>query len=471
MSNLNRRTFIKVTGSGLALSSLNPFEALAEKNPLKKSDLNLETLKFDVAVVGAGAAGVPAAISAAREGAKVVLIEEDFQPGGAPVDMFVTFMCGEPRVSIYNEMIQELNSRHSLNGKPVSDFGKYGKNGNKHWWMPSSFQIVIGNLIAREKNITLMCGASVFDTIVQHKGNRNIVKGVRIIRNGKFQNIEAKVTIDATGTGLVAAQAGCDFMYGREAKSDYNESVGLEKGDRKPQPCTLMYITQRLRKDAEIPFDKMQKTDFLENNFRWISIKDDKEATAKRDAGTFLRWGATVPCSDTLDTVAVSQSHKQALSMVEPEIFALQEAGFSVFLAPKIGIRECRRIKGEYIMKYDDIANGIMPFDKIAEARYPIDVWGMENLPIHLKPVPPYGIPYRSLLPIDMEGLLLAGRIISGTHLAASSYRVQSICSAIGEAAGVAAAMTAMQNTQVRDIDILRLQNRLDEKGMFDAFR
>ena len=83
--------------------------------------------------------------------------------------------------------------------------------------------------------------------------------------------------------------------------------------------------------------------------------------------------------------------------------------------------------------------------------------------------VKPYGIPYRALVPLNTEGLLTAGRIISGTRLAHSSYRVQPICSSIGEAAGTAAAMASLNKTSVRNIDVRKLQSELEGYGLFDA--
>jgi len=473
MKTINRRSFLKIAGTGAAISMLNPMELLASTStiqPTKKS--SFETLRYDVAVVGAGAAGIPAAIAAARAGARVILIEEDWAPGGAPVDMYVTFVCGDPRVGIFNEVIQELNAKYSISGKPVSNFGKYGWTGNYHFWLPSSFQTVLYNKIAAEKNITLLCGATVVDTIVGSKGNRNIVKGVRIIRsNNMLQDIEAAITIDATGTGLVAAQAECEFMYGREAKSDFNESVGIEIGDKQPQHCTMMYITQRLRKNAELPFGVIPHADFLEADYRWISKKDKIEDINKRDAGIYLRWGSSIKCPNTLDPIEIAKCQQKLMAKLEPEFNALHDAGFAVYVAPKLGVRECRRIIGETVIRYDDIAQGVMPDDKIADARYSIDSWGLKDLPVHLKQVPPYGIPYRAVIPQNTEGLLLAGRIISGTHIAASSYRVQPICAAIGQAVGVAAAMVAKNKTQVRDIEIKELQNELDRQGMFDVYK
>jgi len=82
----------------------------------------------DVLVVGAGASGIPAAIAAARQGARVILVEEDFVPGGAPVDMFVAMLCGGPRVGIYRQMAERLNAGHDLSGRPTPDFNVGLKN-------------------------------------------------------------------------------------------------------------------------------------------------------------------------------------------------------------------------------------------------------------------------------------------------------------------------------------------------------
>ncbi len=469
----SRRRFIKALGLG-TIASCVPAQLLhAERMSSPEiPDLRrtrLPSLGCDVIVVGAGPSGIPAAMAAARMGAKVILLEEDMIIGGATTDMYVTYMCGAPRTGVYLDVVQELNRNHSLGGKPSGTLGEWAWDGKNHWWLPSSYSQVWNDMVGRYDNLQVMCGASVVDVAVKSKGSRNVVKGVYVSRGGKLQFIGAPVTIDATGTGLVSMKAGCEYYYGSDSKSDFNESIGMEKSDGRVQPCTQMFISQRIKRDARFPRGVFN-TGVLDNDDKLWATQQSDEYFESKDSGVFLHWGATVECKDTTDPVEVAVAQAKALEKLKPQLKALHKAGYATHLAPKIGVRESRRVRGEYVITVDDILNGVMPDDIVADAWYSLDPWGIKLDEKMRNSVGPYGIPYRALIPYSTEGLLTAGRIISGTRLAMSSYRVQPICGTIGEAAGTAAAMASMSKTGVRDIDVRQLQRTLDSFGLFDWY-
>ncbi len=462
--NINRRTFAKTAVLG-SMGNLALFNANAQTSQIKNE--TLPALSTDVIVVGAGASGVPAAIAAARGGAKVILLEEDMFPGGAAVDMYVALLCGGPRVGIYREMAEALNAKHEISGKPIEDFDAGNKGGCNYWYLPSSYIRVLLNMIAKEKNIRLMCGASVVNTIVDD--NRH-VKGVSIQhKGGNTQTINAPITIDATGTGFVAELAGCDTMYGRDGRHTFNEPFGPDTPDTTTQRCTWMYISQRLRPDAIFPRDKIKGGGMVENNLNhwvgglWQGKEDNYMA---RNAGIYLHWGASVLCEDTRDPIELAQTQLKAMQIMEPDIAALQEAGYIVHLAPKLGVREVRRVVGDYILTVKDLKSGILPQDTIALTEGGIDVHQTPPLTTEQVIIPLAGIPYRCLLPKDTEGLLIAGKSFSCTSYALGACRVQPVVASIGQAAGTAAAMAVQNKIGVKNIDIDKLQQTLKTDGI-----
>ena len=137
--------------------------------------------------------------------------------------------------------------------------------------------------------------------------------------------------------------------------------------------------------------------------------------------------------------------------------------------ASYIGIRESRHIKGEYRLTAEDLLSAKVPEDSILIAANSVDVHGRfgpksnEYTPINGSY---YGVPYRSLIPLGIDGLLLAGRCISADSTAAGAIRVMPPCMAMGQAAGTAAAMAAKQNIPVRDVEISLLQEQLKNNGV-----
>ncbi len=424
---------------------------------------------YDVIVVGAGAAGIPAAIAAARQGARVLLLEEDLLAGGAPVDNYVTLLCGGPKVGIFMDICRRLNARHDLSGRPQDPFPTTDKAGAEvSWYLPSAYVQVLYEMMAETPNLTLCCGARVSGVVVKSDGARERVRGVVV--DGSAGNSRrcyaAPVTIDATGTGAVAAMAGCRCAYGRDARSDYGEALAPEQADATVQPCTWMYISQRVRSDAVPPRRELLAGGLVEPNIGWVQAGD--ESVARRGTGIYLNWGVTVTCEDTRDDQAVARAQRDALRRLEPIQALHQEAGYAVHLAPRIGVREVRRVLGEYVVTANDLKAGTVFEDTIAYNEFMLDVWG-SGLDEKQRRLPRGFIPYRALVPLATEGLLIAGKAISGSHLAMGSYRVQPIVASIGTAAGIAAAMAARLQTGVRNIAVDDLQRRLQALGVIET--
>lgn len=473
---MERRNFLKGTFMAAAAGAAGFAVPRAKGEELKTVPAQAflkDSLKADVLVVGAGSGGWPAALAAARAGAKVILIEDDAVPGGQPVDMYVSSPCGGPRLGIYRELLDRLNKDHNISLSPAVIEGK-----RDGWYMPTSYVEVIMDMLGEQKdNLQLICGARAVGVLVT-EGSRNRIRGVEIERlSGQRQIIEAAVTIDASGDGVVAAMAGCETMYGREARSVTGEPFGPEVADNKVQNCTWMFITQQLRKGPMMDFTKIRYFP-NESGYGWLKKKSDADAIRKgidletagqRNAGTYLHWGSAVTCKDTRDPVELAAAQMKAFTLISEDLKTYAANGYAVWLAPKLGVRETRRVRGEHIITYNDLKSGKLPDDVVALSTYGVDAWGEKGIKEEDKHLPLSGIPYRALIPRNSEGLLVACKSISGTHIAASSYRVQPVLGSIGQAAGTAAALAAQKQTGVRDLSIKELQQKLREAGLFNV--
>ena len=399
--------------------------------------------EYDVVVVGAGVGGITAAVAAAREGAKVLLVEEDLVPGGALTDYYVAMLCGKPTQGILQEILDICIKKYRL------------QNGLS-WFPPAAWNAAIEEIIEAEPNLEVMYGAKLVDVAAANGSIRSITVNceslMRVIRGRYF--------VEATGTGLFGELAGCEIMYGRDSRSDFGEEYAPIERDEKIQEVTWMYISQKLPGYSHFDMSKLEhaKLGVLQQNGPWFHAAPE-QAVAAGD-GIYLHWGCRVRCDDTRDSVAVADAQRRALKAMETDHATLREAGYIIYLAPKLGLREIRRIKGQYVMRCGDLIENIFPDDTVAVGKYALDLWGEDNVASH-KPWNGYGIPYRSLVPLRVDNLLLSGRVISGSHIAMSSYRVMPIIGNIGQASGVAAALCAAAGVAPAELEARKVREVL----------
>jgi hypothetical protein len=246
-------------------------------------------------------------------------------------------------------------------------------------------------------------------------------------------------------------------MYGAETHDVFDEPHAPASGHEAVQQCTLMFISQRLGGD---PFDFKAHglRSGVDPEFGWLDR--DYDVGLRRSCGVYLTWGGTVQCADTREPTALAAAHAAALAKLRPEIEDLHANRHLVHLAPKIGVREVRRIVGEETLTEPWLRAGTMPEDTVAIGNWFLDKWGGEVAEAD-RHVPPYGIPLRALLPRGTRSLAMACKAISISHLAFSSWRVQPTVASAGQAVGVAAALAAQRGCELRDLPFAAIWDHL----------
>ena len=453
-----RRSFLKSTPMVAASVAASTTVSASDKSEKKSWRDKYASIKSaDVIVVGAGPAGVPAAISAARNGSKVILLEEDALPGGAPVDMFVSFPCGGPQnIGIFGEIKRKAKEQFDISGGKIHAL----------WFFPSTWAFVLSEMIASEKNITFISNAPVCGVI--KKGKR--IAGVEY-RNGEDKLCFARgnVVIDATGNGILSELAGAETMFGRDVKTKFNEEYAVEKPDGKVQPCTMMAVVQRFKKVENCQIEKLLKNPFFKKRLiahSGVGFAKNVSDDILKNVDQYLMWVGARSC-DTRDNNELALAQQKIINEFAPQIIRdLWKEGFTLHVAPKIGVRECRRVVGDKVITMHDILNENFPEDVVSWGKYRIDVWG-RKLPKEIAHRSlTFGIPFGSTVVKGFDNLMMAGKHISGSSIAMSAYRVQPIVACMGEAVGCAAAMASQKNVSPRQLNIKELQQKLAKQGV-----
>ena len=420
----------------------------------------------DVAVAGGGPSGVAAAITAARKGLSVVLIERYGFFGGLATAGSVGTVCGlylhhPDRVEyIIEGFAKEL--AEALVGRGGA-FGPFMRQGfTALLYNPWHLKRLLDEWIGREKKITPMLHSYVADVV--RKADR--IESLLVASPEGLYAVSAKIYIDATGDASVAMAAG----------------VTTEKGDSRGVVMnpTMMFTVQGLdliayqQKGMALLNDKIREAIATKSYpltvGQGLVIPTFRQGEAMIKLSSLARDGRALDGSLVSDlTYAELKGRDDAevtMEFLKKEIPGFENA-FLSDTAVQVGIRETRRIVGKYVLTEADVLAGRKFPDTICLSSWPLERWedGREPEMVLLPEGHYYGVPYRSLLPAGTQNLLVTGRAISMDHGALASARVMGVCMAEGQAAGAACACAAGSGIGPSEIDIERLQSELKKDG------
>ena len=462
---------------------------------------------YDVVVCGGGTSGVCAAIAAAREGAKTLLIERSFSVGGMltignggitkftehckDVDKYknevLDALASDPkRVQVVGGIAEEFVSRMIKEGTALGTHGEAGS-------------YVFTDRIEAQWTLMQMleeAGAEVlYDTrVCMITKDDDAVTGVVVNNKEGFLQITASCVIDATGDADVANLAGAPCHIGA-TKADVEEGSAVRVGQM--QHVGTMYRVRGVDFEKLFNFLEANPERYFQHEFGVMSLENARESYNNGEMCVFRVLVDTcdygripvqvynLPAKDeaillgayngvhNIDGLncrdlskAQFQLHERTRIMNE---YLKQIPGLdniTNLYIPDVGVRETRHIEGEYSLTAVDVLSGKDFEDSIGCGGHPIDIHPLppeiENMDFnHWR----FHIPYRIMVPQKIDNLLVAGRCVSGSRVAVGAIRPTAQCMVMGEAAGTAAALAVKNKVKCRDVDIDELRNTLAQNG------
>ncbi|MBQ7393835.1 MAG: FAD-dependent oxidoreductase [Lentisphaeria bacterium] len=418
-------------------------------------------LSADFVVIGGGLAGMSAAVAAAREGVKTILVQDRSVPGGnasSEIRMWISGAHGEDRRE--TGIVEEIQLEN------------IAKNPERNL---SLWDSVLYTILQREhENLTVL-----YDTVcleASMDGSRITAVKAYCSPAQTWYTISAPLFSDCSGDSALAVLAGAERRYGREARSEFGESIAPEAADRKTMGMSCLIQAQETNTphDFTPPEWANKYTDDSMfglrdphvsklSNFWWIELGGEQDAL--HDTGE-LRHELLKIAFGTWDYLKNHPDNRERYRN-----WALVWIGF----VP--GKRESYRCVGDHIMNQNDVSSGGKFPDTVAfggwtmDDHYPAGFAAPDVEPTIFHPAPsPFGIPYRCLYSVNIDNLFFAGRNISVTHTAMSSTRVMGTCSLLGQAVGTAASLAHRYGITPREVGqkhLKELQNMLMRDDCF----
>jgi hypothetical protein len=452
------------------------------EEPVRKTPVIAEA---DVVVVGGGTAGVTAALAAAKNGAKTILVEQLGHLGG-------TLLCGGLALhGIYNNYAFSpgLEKVQVVGGLPemliqrlVEGGGSFGHveteiNFESEPDIPVADPVILQQVcfdLMREFDVRLFTRTWFADALVES----NTLYGIVVESKAGRGAILAKAFVDCTGDGDLAARAGVPFIQDTQLERRYPTGlifglggVDLLRACRAGLEGDYVYRLTRVNKDTpdeivSILTLSLSKVPGWEEELAPWGIRGAVFGSTRNDVVHYVNSVNTMP-GDNLDPEEALQTELELWDKTFALTAFLQrhvpgfEHAFITQFAPLLGARQTRAIECEYEITFDDIRECRSFPDEVARYAY--------NEPQRIEFQPKdggsYGIPYRALIPRRIDQLLVAGRMITADMRAHQSTRQTTNCMARGEAAGTAAALAARQGVLPRNLDIKMLQDTLLQNG------
>ncbi|AUS05495.1 FAD-dependent oxidoreductase [Pseudotamlana carrageenivorans] len=403
-----------------------------------------QTVSYDVAVVGGGAAGICAAVASARNGSKTVLIQDRPVLGG----------------NASSEMRVHLNGVNDINGKAERETGIieelliHNRFENEQESYPV-FDHVMYDFVVREPNLTLMVNTQAVEAIMD--GNK--IKAAKCWQSTTetMYTIHAPIFIDCSGDGLLGASAGAEYRTGREGKAEFNESYAPDEPDGWQMGVTLIMEAKDMGRPMAYtpPSYAIKYTHegahprrhfkWYKDGIWWIEIGSEGDIIADAEINRHKLMGYLHGVWDYI---------KNSGNFPDSENLALSWVGS---LPAR---RESRRFMGDYIVSERDMTEHKHFHDAVAFGGWSLDEHnpgGIENIAeppsyfhYHFKKI--YEFPFRSLYSKNIENLMFAGRNVSQTHIALSSSRIMATCALMGQAVGTAATICNKNNVLPREV-------------------